>query len=367
VGVKLRSYESLAWLDWLESERANIGMALTWGLNSPEAAKLMPQVIYELVWFWYRRGYFSEGRAWSERLLASPLAEGRTAERAFVLGSAASLALWQGDLHTALVRAEEELAIWQQFEDEPTVALALMRLGVVNLNKGDDAAAQPLLKEAQALFKELGNNFLYAVTLVHLGNVALGLGNLGEAREWLEKADAASRDSGDSWTISFVLNNFGEVARVQGDYVAARRYYEESESLLRAMGDKGDLARLICTLGYVCQHEGNLSKAKAQFIESLAMFRKLANKRGIAECLAGLAGLRAIMGSPQRAAQLLGAAEAMLAVSGGAWWPADRVEVERNRAAIKSKLAEATFAAEWAKGQAMTLEGAIASALDDGQ
>ena len=95
--------------------------------------------------------------------------------------------------------------------------------------------------------------------------------------------------------------------------MTARTYYEESEALLRSSGDKGDLARLVHTLGYIAQHEGDYTRAETQFRKSLAMFRRLGNRRGIAECLAGLAGLRARQGQPAMGANMLGAAETLVA------------------------------------------------------
>ena len=56
---------------------------------------------------------------------------------------------------------------------------------------------------------------------------------------------------------------------------------------------------------------------------------------------------------------MLGAAESLLQVTGGAWWPADRVEVERNQQIIRSAMGEAELAAAREKGQAMTLEQAL--------
>ena len=94
------------------------------------------------------------------------------------------------------------------------------------------------------------------------------------------------------------------------------------------------------------------------------MFRELGNKRGIAECLAGLAGLMAEEGQPRRAAALLAAAATLLNTFGAAWWPADRVEYERNLAATRAALNKESFGAAWAEGQAMTLEGAIAYASE---
>ena len=365
MGFKLFSSESVVWLDWCETEHDNIRAALAWAQNSAEADEFKSVLIIFLSWFWYRRGYLHEGRVWAERFLGSEWATPGTPGRAGALLSSAMLALWEGNAKTAIVEAEECLALYQRQEDEQFLPVALLNLGVINVNMGRDAAAHPLLEEAGSLFLEAGQKFFYAVSLVHLGNVALGLGNPIEAQEWLEKAYPLAREVGDQWAISFALNNLGEVARVQGDYDKARQYYEESEALLRVMGDPGDLARLVHNLGCVAQHEGNFEKAKALFRESLAMFRKFGNKRGIAECLMGLAGIKAEEAQPQQAARLFSAAETILAESGTAWWPADRAEVDHNRAAILSGLGEVAFRAEYELGQKMPLTQAFAIALEE--
>src|ERR1051325_7336508 len=69
----------------------------------------------------------------------------------------------------------------------------------------------------------------------------------------------------------------------------------------------------------------------APFRSSLVMFRRLGNRRGVAECMAGL---KARQGNAQWGAVMLSAAEAALKVTGGAWWPADRLEVEANQELI---------------------------------
>jgi hypothetical protein len=49
---------------------------------------------------------------------------------------------------------------------------------------------------------------------------------------------------------------------------------------------------------------------------------------------------------------LLSAAESQLKAFGGAWWPADRVEIERARERMRAVLKD-TFEALWAQGQLM--------------
>jgi hypothetical protein len=61
---------------------------------------------------------------------------------------------------------------------------------------------------------------------------------------------------------------------------------------------------------------------------------------------------------------MLSAAEAALKLTGGAWWPADRVEVEANREIIRSALSETELAAAEKKGKAMNLEQALAFATE---
>jgi hypothetical protein len=80
--------------------------------------------------------------------------------------------------------------------------------------------------------------------------------------------------------------------------------------------------------------------------------------------MAGLAGLKARQGQAEWGAVMLSAAETVLKFTGGAWWPADRVEVEANQEYIRNALGEAQLAAAQAKGRAMTLEQALAFASE---
>ena len=66
---------------------------------------------------------------------------------------------------------------------------------------------------------------------------------------------------------------------------------------------------------------------------------------------------------PDRAARLLGAAEAWFTTVGHVIGQTERAEHDGYIAATRAQLGEETFAAAWAGGQALTLEQAIAEAL----
>ena len=362
---QLYTANALHWLNWLEREHDNIRATLTWNLSMPQRVEIAAMLVNTLFWFWYRRGYSIEAGMWADQILASISGQAPSAARAMALFASATSAMWQGNQNIALAKVQQSLEIVQKIEEKRWMPFLLMGNAVVLINMGRDGAAQPLLEQALAAFNERQIAPFEAITLVHLGNVELGLGNLERARAYHEEGLAKARVLNENWLISFALNNLGEVARTQGQFGQARKYYVESEALLRVTGDQGDLARFVHSLGYIAQHEEEFELAESQFRESLAMFRRLGNRRGIAECLAGLAGLKARQGQVAWGTTLLSAAEWLLKITGGAWWPADRVEVERNRAMMKSALGAEDFAKAWETGGAMDLDQAIAFATDE--
>jgi hypothetical protein len=181
------------------------------------------------------------------------------------------------------------------------------------------------------------------------------------------------REMGRGKGMAGSLNCLGDVARFQGDYAGARPYYEECLALSRAMGAKSFIAVSLHSLGHVALHQGDSRRAETLFAEGLALGRELGHQQEppgrspevyIAEFLAGLAGVAAVDGAPDRAARLFGAAEAPLRASGHRIDLVDQGEYERNLAAVRAQMDTEAFAAAWAEGQAMTLEQAIAYGLE---
>jgi hypothetical protein len=92
--------------------------------------------------------------------------------------------------------------------------------------------------------------------------------------------------------------------------------------------------------------------------------KELQNKREIAESLERFATLAVGRRQPQRATRLLGAAAALRERIGAPLPPVDRADYDRDVASAHAQLDEVTFDAAWAAGQALTLEQAIAEALN---
>jgi predicted ATPase/class 3 adenylate cyclase len=366
MGAHIYGSDAVAWLGHIHDEHDNFRAALTWALENSEARPMAVQICGQLFWFWYRYGYFHEGRAWCERILEATADLDAPVLSALAFTAAGMMAMWEGDLHIATDYSKNSLQMWHEVGDDLGLAMTEMAYGVISLNRGRDREAYPHLVGAAEHFDQLDNKWYKATTLVHLANVALGLGDFEEAQTRLDQAMPIVNAIGDTWQMAFALNNYGEVARAQQDYAQAEKYYHQTKDLYREADALSDQARLVHTMGYLALHKGESERARDLFDQSLTHFRELGNKRGIAECLAGISAVAAQEGRAAWSAPLLGAAQALLTSFGAAWWPADRVEVDRTRSRLHAALGEGRFEQLWAEGQAMSMSQAVAYAAANG-
>jgi hypothetical protein len=151
----------------------------------------------------------------------------------------------------------------------------------------------------------------------------------------------------------------------QGDYGAARAFSEEGLSIFRALGNREGAAAILMNLGGVTREQGDYAAARSLFKECLAIFRDLGQREGIIQGLGGLAVAVAAHGQPERAARLFGAAEGLREGIGAPLPRADRAKQDRSITAVRAALGEEAFAAAWAGGRAMSLEQAVAFALEE--
>jgi DNA-binding CsgD family transcriptional regulator len=160
---------------------------------------------------------------------------------------------------------------------------------------------------------------------------------------------------------NLALGGLGEVMRCQGDYEQAARFYDESLALFQHLDNKWRIAYLLHNLGHVARAQGNYEAMAAHFEQSFVLFRELGHKAGIADCLAGLAAVAGVQGQQELAVQLFAASQALFTALGVRLDPADRAEYNRNLAAVRTQLEEATFNVAWTQGQQMTWEQIIAA------
>jgi tetratricopeptide (TPR) repeat protein len=351
-----------------------------------------------------RQGDYETAQALLQESLAIRQALGDQLGIASSLNNLGNVAWVQGDYERAKALYEESLTIYRTLGNQCGVASSLTNLGNIAWSRGDHEEARALYEESLTIFRKLGSQWGIASSLNSLGAVALVQGNYERAKMLLEESLAIYRDLGDQWGIAFSLNNLGNLALMQGDYERAKVLLEESLSIRRALRDQRGIAFTLYDLGSVALMQGDYERAKvlfeeslairrvlfdqqgiaftlndlgnvalaqgdyeraeALYEESLAIFQELGSQWGIANALKKFAKLAGVKGQRERAARLLGAAEALREAIGAPMYLPERPDYEQIVTELRSALGDEAFAVAWEEGRAMTLEQAIAYALE---
>ena len=394
------------WLTRLEVNHDNLRAAIQWEVARGSIAAVR---FGAALWrFWWKRGHLREGQRWLETILMLPEAGLATAAhralRASILLGAGRLATDQAEYEAARRYCEESQAICQDIGNKRGVALVLETLGQLALDQGQLALARETLERSLALFQEIGDTSCQTASLDLLAEVARLQGDVVAGRVFAEQSLALAQAIGDQhkiaraldilgWNaisqgdyrhatpffeqslrlyrelgqkqdISSALNGLGDVAWHQGDYPQAAQYYREALALRLELGDKRGSAVALSNLGDAALAQGDTEQAAACYQESLELNRRIQYMPGIVYCLFGFAGMSALHGWPERAARLAGAGAALCAAIGLDLPDLSAAAYERNIAVARAQLGEEVLAAAWAAGQAMSLEQAIAEALE---
>ncbi|HSH81420.1 MAG TPA: hypothetical protein VLA19_23070, partial [Herpetosiphonaceae bacterium] len=325
--LRLARYDH--WCEVFELELDNIRAALQWSLSAPgpgcplgegDAVALGVRLAGALGLFWYGTGHHVEGIRWTRRLLAR-LDEVPVIYHPRFLVSAAHLA-WLNDLPMARGLLTRALDISRDQDDRLQSAWALLFLGYTRLHEPE--WAMPMVEEALAAFRALG----------HQPGIAQA------------------------------LNIVGEIARLSGDDRRASHAYEECLAVCRETGETRRICYLCNNLAYLAQHAGDHERAVHLARQGLRLSRDRQDRRDMAETLKTIAGSMDA-GSAEHAVRLLGASEAALERMGAFHQPSDMPEIDRIVAAVRERLDDAAFDSAWAEGRAMTLEQAVADALEE--
>jgi tetratricopeptide (TPR) repeat protein len=410
----LTSADREVWLERLEIEHDNSLAALEWSQGMEADVGPGLRLAGALYWFWYYRGFLSEGRAWLERAVAraevtapSPVSAQEAPDRAQALFALArlthaqgdnaaakplleeSITLWrlsspmnkrgrglahalialawllrdQGDPAGARALSEEGVGLFREQGDRWGVAFALISLGMAMRDQEQFVLARAQIQEGVSIFRELGDELGSSDGLHSLGLVAYRQGEYEEAYRRFDETLAIRRKLGIKSPIAYALHNLGLVRLNQGDAVGAKHFFEQSEALFRELGDKFGTASCLLYYGHLAMYQDDVAAAQAFYTQALVIARRVGPTflRGL--CMFGLAGVAAVQSQPERAARLWGAAEVQMAEGSSFFDAADRGLYDRSVAGAGAQLGDEVFEALRAEGKAMALDQAIEYAL----
>ncbi|REE95844.1 BTAD domain-containing putative transcriptional regulator [Thermomonospora umbrina] len=214
--------------------------------------------------------------------------------------------LMQDALHRA-----EELRLWQD------AAGLLGWLGWISVMRGDTAAARRHSERALAMAGEQGNHMAMTLAEICLGYTARREGRLDDAEKHLDallRAVPKDPDAEPPMHLTLLQVGLGHVAEQRGDAATALAFHRDA-------------------LGVAVRYEGPRDQVGA---------------------LEGLAGALSLAGDHAVAARLLGAADAVRGSLGLAPGPAEREDLDRITARIRTGLSEDDLTAELRRGATLS-------------
>ena len=308
-------------LDQLQLEESNLRAALDYCVREPASARTGLAICSNTWFFWNVQGRIAEGRRWITALLERDPAP--SAER----------------------------------------AASLSALGAFMHVQGDAKGAEPILEEAVEQGRQVGATATVALALARLGAVAAVLSQLDRAAALTEEAVRLARGVGDAHSHATALSLRARIALGQGQPRRAIELYQECLDLCAGAGERWLRQRVALAMGVALSDAGNHDHALRLIRESLELARALGDSRLIAWSIEGSAWVCSAEGEAERAATLLGAADAVREEPTPAY-AADRARRERCRAGAISRIGEQAFQRAWANGARMSPGQAVSFALD---
>jgi tetratricopeptide (TPR) repeat protein len=311
---ELRGAAQAEWLQRLEAEHDNFRAALDY-FQARGAVEEGLRLGGALGWFWWMRGYLSEGRERLQALLAQsgyaigteppehpppvPLAQ------AAALNLAGMLADDQNDHRAACALFQESLALCRALDDQSGAAAALNNLGGQAVQARDYAAARALYEECLGLSRATGDRWREAAALSNMGRLSLLEGEHATARTLVERGLEIQRQFQDRRAMARSLTMLGTITAATGDFEAAYPLFAESLSITRELGTRTGTEEALRALGIIAFERGDQESAVSFHEERLIIAREIGMGWAVAECLYYLGLLARDRGEWRRAQTLL--------------------------------------------------------------
>ncbi len=350
-------------IERLSGEQDNLRAALEWGLaHAPDKALQLAGALWP---YWNLSDRVDEGHRWLEQVLAYrsvDAAPGCTARAYSGLGTM----LWRkGQFAAAESEHARSLVAYRQAGDRHGEALALNNLGVQIWLQGERARALAHYEESLALARTLNDSATTVFLLTNLGLTWMENGDLAKAEGYTAEALALAAPQGDRFVYASILHNHGEIAFHRQELALARQRFEESWAIFEQIYNPTGVAVNQIGLATILVVQGLHREAVALLQDALAHFSRIGDARYVIECLEWLALALFHLKRAVQATLLLGkAAQMRRQINFQGWISLHRAEAELTLAALQRELGSAPFAAAWAEGEQMTVDGIVEYAGD---
>jgi predicted ATPase len=357
----------------LDNERDNYRVSLEWTSENDIESAL--RIIYALQIYWVRNGYLAEGRQLAETVIAKaetlPPLEGEAAiHRNFLIARALStlsgVAMNQGDqqyVHEVTAKCE---AFAREIGNKGMVARALAYSCSASLGVGDIEGVEIWSRKALQYAREAEDPYVLGLSLAVRSEYLIITDQEPEqAREYSSQSTKILMDNGLVWVYALVWMMIGMMAKYKGDFTLSRESFKKVLPLFREMGDIHRATMIQSEFGHMERYEGNIDQAEQVYRETILVWQKIGHRAAVANQLEFFAFIALAHGQDERAARLLGAAEALREKIKIQMSPFERIEYDKQVSDLRGRMPEKAFSSLWAEGRRMPMEQAVTFATTD--
>ena len=339
--------EALGWC--VAQADLGVGVRLLWALN----------------WVGFRLGIEREMGTWAERLLTLPEAAAPSVARGRLLWMASQGAAAEADREKDAICLEEAVAVSREVGDTVCLAASLREVAMVRQDRLGDVGARALLEESLALARGLGDQHGVIFTLSYLLPVVLRQGDVAAAQVLSAECLRVARALGDASLLAYGVRAQARLAEWVGDSATARSSWEEVLRLWRTTGENSNTIDTRIQLARLWLLEGDTARAEPLLRESLMLMRRDGWGQGqLGMALFHMGRIALAHNDAARAARLLGAAETERERHNLTPTEAYREAIVPSMAAVRALLGDGAFTAAYDEGRALSLDAAVALALE---
>lgn len=150
----------------------------------------------------------------------------------------------------------------------------------------------------------------------------------------------------------------------RGDFATARERFAKCLPIFEEMKDEHRANMIHSEFAHIDRYEGKYREAEEVYRKTIRMWEKLGHRAAIAHQLESFAFISIVNERFERAAKLLGAAEALREKIGIQMSAPEVTEYQGELKKLRAGISETLSLSNWAEGRGMSMEEAIAFAIN---
>ena len=248
--------------------------------------------------------------------------------------------------------------------DQWGMALVIFNLGWIAKSGNDDALALSLYERSLNLYRQLGDLWGTGIVSQALGALVLKQGKYEKAGAYFEQELEIGEKLQFKDGMAMALCNLGNLRRIQGDYEQAEEYYKKSLAMCQEYNMVWERGVNLYNCGILALHQNDYSLAKHFFTNQFNSTRRESENIVTYDFLIGSAAIAAGTDQHTRTATLYGAAQALAETTDYRIPHFDFAEFDSHIQLARKALGEESFGQLVEQGRDMTVEQAVAYALE---